>query len=185
MGTSTNPDLGQHWANLVVKLPLPVRLALAAWLLASAALSIGAPSLVESLAPLPRVIVLLPAVILSLGASLFVLWSGCKTLFRVSQAIAQTVPEPAGDPRPIHGFIGGIGAINIYLLAYGLVVFGSLEPFGGRGPSIALSGLLSAGLALVLFRRGPHPRDVRIFLWGSLGLTLFFGLLFLFVVSPR
>lgn len=185
MGTSTNPGLGEHWAKLVLKLPLPVRLALAAWLLVSAAVSIGAPSLVEGFSPLPRFIILLPAAILSLGASLFVLWSGCKTLFRVSQGISRAVPEPAGDPRPIHGFIGGIGAINIYLLAYGLVVFGSLELSGGRGPSIALSGLLSTGLALVLFRRGPHPRDVRIFLWGSLGLTLFFGLLFLFVMLPR
>ncbi len=185
METPTNPGLLQHWTKQIEKLPLPVRIVLGIWIIVSVALHLGAPAVTESLPPFARYLIMLPMALGSLGIAFFLLWSGCSTLFRAWKSVAGTGAGRASSLSPIQSLIGGLGALNIYLLACSWIVFVAMQSFGGRLIGIGLSLLLIGGLAFALFRRGPHPGDVKVFFWGALGLTSFLALLFILVAPPQ
>ena len=184
MERATNPDVRHRWKVALEKVPLPIRLLFAAWIFLSLAFNLGSPSSTANLPPPVRFIVLLPMAIVSFGLSVFVLWNGGRTLFRASKSILAIVPERDGHQRSTLNFIGGVGAMNIYMIVYSLIAFGSIKPFGSYAVGMGLSCILCAGLAFLLFKRGPHPKDVKIFLWGSLGVTALFGIIMATVAAP-
>ena len=184
MGTSSNLGLRDLWVRLLTKLPLPVSMLFAAWMLLSLAFSLGQPSSTANLSPTIRYIVLLPIGAVSFGLSIFIIWNGGLTLFRALKSIVQDVPEREMRRRPTFNLIGGIGALHIYMVVYFLIAFGSAKQFGGYAVGIFFSCIMCAGLAFVLFKRSPHPKDVKIFLWGSLIVTAIFGIIMATVAVP-
>jgi len=184
MGTSSNLGLRDLWTRLLTKVPLPVSMLFAAWMFLSLAFSLGQPSSTANLSPPIRFIFLLPMAVVSFGVSIFIIWNGGLTLFRALRSIVRNVPEREMRQRPTFNLIGGIGAVHIYMIVYFLIAFGSARQFGGYAVGIFFSCMICAGLAFVLFKRGPHPKDVKIFLWASLSVTAVFGIIMATVAVP-
>ncbi len=171
------------WLRFMERVPFPVRIAATAWLLISLVFFI-APDLASNLSPALALFVTLPMALVAFGTGVFILWAGAKTIGDTMRSVAARKDDRDAALRRSIAFIGGIGALQIYMMLYMLIGFWLVSISGSYALSTILSALLAAGLGHALFYRKPHPSDVKIFLGGGLFVTLLFGLLMATVAVP-
>ena len=169
---------------MLAKVPAPVRFALAGWMLISLAFYLGLPCSTENVPPALRFIVLLPIALISLGLGALILWQGGLTIYRTIFCAVRGVAALGERDDSFSRFIGGVGALNIYLVVYSGTALGLARALGGYTISVILSGLIAITMGFLLFRRGRQPKDVKFFLWGGSLITIVFGILMATMAVP-
>ena len=177
-------SFGDRWKRTVKRIPLPLRLLAAGWMIVSLAFNAGLPSSTDGMSSVVRFIVLLPMALVSLGLGILMVVAGGRTLFRASRSIFRRKGQNPVYHKLVYNFIGCIAASQLYLIGYMLVSASAAERFGNYTSGVALSCLLTVIIAFGLLKRGPHPADVKIFLWVALGATLLFGIIMATVAVP-
>jgi len=173
------------WSKVIEAVPLPFRVLAVIWLVVSFAFNIGLPESTANLPPIAKFVILLPIAILSIAVGLFTFWRGCKTIQAATMSIFSHKVGESTPKSQTFSFIGGMGALQIYLMVFMLAAFWLAEQSGNYGASVALSVLLAAGIGFALFARKPHQKDVKVFLIGGLLITILFGLIMATVAEPR
>jgi hypothetical protein len=173
------------WSKVLTAIPLPFRVLLMIWLVVSFASDIGLPGSTANLPPIAKFLILLPMAILSIAIGIFTLWRGCKTIHATTMSICSPKLENSTPKSQSFFLIGGMSALQIYLIGFMLAAFWLAEQSGNYGASVALSVLLAAGIGFALFARKLHPKDVKVFLIGGLLITILFGLIMATVAVPR
>lgn len=172
------------WRSSIERVPKPIRLITAVWLIVSLAFNFGLPSSTANLSPIFRAVLLLPSAVISVGLAIYILWQGGITLWRTGKCGFGNFTSTDGERWLSNAFVGGIGALNIYMVAYFSAVIGISRSLGNYDVTTLMSAAIVAGMILVLFKRKPLPSDVKIFLWSSGIITAFFAVLFITVSAP-
>lgn len=171
------------WLRVMERVPFPVRIAATVWLLVSLVFFI-APDVASNLSPALALFVTLPMALVAFGTGLFILWAGANTIGDTVRSVAARKEDSDAPPKRSIAFIGGMGALQIYMMLYMLIGFWLASLSGSYALSTILSALLGVGLGYALFYRKPHPSNVKIFLGGGLFITVLFGILMATVAVP-
>lgn len=176
-------DEAPGWVAVVQRVPFPLRIATSIWLLVSLVAYL-APSLAKDISPAWALFLALPMMLIALGMGLFILWRGAQTIIdTVNSVTAGNDPRNAVPKRSL-AFVGGMGALQIYMMLYILIGFWLASITGTYVFSVILSCFLGAGLGFALFVRKPHPSNVKMFLGSGLFVTILFAFLMATVAVP-
>jgi hypothetical protein len=174
----------RRWPRALTAIPLPLRILAVIWLFLSIAFNIGLPGSTANLPPLASFLILLPMAILSIALGLFIFWCGFKTIYAAVLSVRSPKVDASTPKSHSFYFVGGMGALQIYLIVYMLAAFWLAKASGNYGASVGLSAILVAGISYALVARKPHPKDVKVFLIGGLLITILFGLIMATVAVP-
>jgi hypothetical protein len=171
-------------SRLVARTPFPVRILAVIWLALSLAFNLGLPASTANFPPAVRFLILLPMALLSLGLGVFTFWRGCKTIHSTMISVSNRQNVSFKSSRNSTTVIGGLGALQIYMILYMVAAFWLASARKSYGLSVVLSIILAAAIAYALFARKPHPKDVSVFLIGGLLITVLFGIIMATVAVP-
>ena len=173
-----------RWSQTLAAIPLPLRILAVIWLCLSLVFNLGSPGSTANLPPITSFLILLPMAVLSIAFGLFIFWCGCKTIHAAILSVRSPKFDTSTPKNHSLYFLGGMGALQIYLILFMLAAFWLVKASGNYGASVALSAMLVAGISYALVAKKPHPKDVNVFLIGGLLTTIFFGLIMATVAIP-
>jgi hypothetical protein len=163
--------------SAIARVPTPVRVILAVWVLVSVGFNVSSPSSTANLSPAVAFIALLPAALVSLGVAIYSFWHGGLTLVRTARYAMGRVSKTEERIQTSDRLIGGIGALNIYILAFFGTIFTTSHFLETYTVSIMVSIGVLTGMIFILVMRKRLPIDVKAFLWSAASVTLLFAVI--------
>lgn len=112
------------------------------------------------------------------------LWLGGKTIYSVIRNASAQKDIMFNDAWSNSSVVGGLGAVTIYLIVYAFVISWTTEITKAYTASFIISISFAMAIGYALMVRKPHPKDVKLFLIGSLLATVLFGTLMATVAVP-